>query len=74
MKVTAEHSEAVGERSGIGVKERFFFDGIALRAGGVSPGNIECASAIEADFADAGLAFGDRTAVAARETADAVVL
>ncbi len=58
----------------MGVEERLLFDGIALHAGGVSPGNVERAAAVVADFADAGLAFGNGTAVAAGETADAVVV
>ena len=74
VKVAAEHAEAVGERAGMSVKERFFFDGVALGAGGVSPGDVERAAAVVADFADAGLAFGDGTAVSAGEAAGAVVL
>ena len=72
MEIAAQHAEAVGQRAGIGVEERFLFDGIALHAGGVSPGNIQCAAAVEADFADAGLTIGDGAAVAAREAANAV--
>ena len=74
MEVAAQHAEAVGERAGMGVEERLLFDGIALHSGGVSPGDVECAAAVEADFADAGLAFGDGAAVAAGKTADAVVV
>ena len=73
MEIAAEHAEAVGERAGIGVEERLLLDGIALHSGGVSPGDVELAAAIEADLADSGLAFGDRAAVAAGEAADAVV-
>jgi hypothetical protein len=58
----------------MGVEERLFFDGIALCAGGVSPGNVEGAAAVVADFADAGLAFGDGAAVSAGKTADAVIV
>jgi hypothetical protein len=73
MQVAAEHPKAVGERSRIGVKERLLLDGVALHAGGVSPGDIEFATAIEADFADSGLTVGDRAAVAAGEAAHAIV-
>ncbi len=59
MQVAAEHAEAVGESAWISVEERLFFDGIALHAGGVSPGDVEFAAAIEADFADSWLAFGN---------------
>src|SRR5271165_4002402 len=58
----------------MGVEERLLFDGIALHAGGVSPGNVEGATAVVADFADAGLAFGDGAAVTAGKTADAIVI
>ena len=74
MQVAAEHAEAVGERAGMGVEEGLFLDGIALHAGGVSPWNEEGAGAIEADFADSGLAVRDGAAVSAGEAADAVVV
>jgi hypothetical protein len=56
------------------VEERFFLDGIALGSGGVPPGNVEFAAAIEADFANAGLALGDGTTVSAGEAAEAMVV
>ncbi len=56
------------------VEEWLFFDGIALHSGGVSPGDIECAAAVEADFAYAGLAFGNRATVTAGKAADAAVV
>ena len=74
MQVASEHAEAVGQRSGMGVEEWLFLDGIALHSGGVSPGGVEGAGAIEADLANAGLAIGDRAAVSAGEAADAVVV
>jgi len=58
----------------VGVKERFFFDRITLHSGDVAPGSVECAPAIEADFADSWLAFGDRAAVAAGVAADAIAI
>jgi hypothetical protein len=73
MEIAAQHAETVGESAGVGVEERLFFDGIALHSCGVSPGDEELAAAIEADFADAGLAFGDGTAVTTGEAADPVV-
>jgi len=45
-----------------------------LHSGGVSPGNVERAAAVVADFAYAWLAFGDGAAVSAGKTADAVVV
>jgi hypothetical protein len=74
VEIATEHAEAVGERAGISVEERLFFDGIALHAGSVSPGDVERAASVEADFADAGLAFGDGAAVTAGEAANAVVV
>jgi hypothetical protein len=56
------------------MEERLLLDGIALHSSGVSPRDVEGAAAIEADFAHAGLALGNRAAVAARKTADAVVI
>jgi hypothetical protein len=58
----------------VGMEERLLFDGIALHSRRVSPGDEEAAAAVEADFADAGLAFGNGAAVAAGEAADAVVI
>jgi hypothetical protein len=55
------------------MEKRLLLDGVALGAGGVSPGDVECAAAVVADFADAGLAFGDGTAMSAGEAAHAVV-
>jgi hypothetical protein len=57
----------------MGVEEWFLFDGVALGAGGVSPGCVEGAAAVVADFANSRLAFGDGAAVSAGITADAVV-
>ena len=47
------------------MKERLFFDWIALLSGYVAPRNVELPVAIEADFADSGLAFGNRAAMPA---------
>ena len=70
MKIAAQHAEAVSESAGMGVEEWLLLDGITLGSGNVSPGNVERAAAVVAHFADAGLAVGDGTAVAARETAN----
>jgi hypothetical protein len=56
------------------VEKWLLFDGVALGAGGVSPGDVEGAAAVVADFADSGLAFGDGAAVPASEAAHAIVL
>jgi hypothetical protein len=44
-----------------------------LHAGGISPRRVERTAAIEANLADTGLAFGNRAAMAAGKTSDAVV-
>jgi hypothetical protein len=74
VEIAAEHAEAVGERSGTGVEEWFLFDWVALSAGSVSPGDVERAAAVVADFADSGLAFGDGTAMSTSEAAHAIVV
>jgi len=74
VKIAAQHAEAVGESAGMGVKKWFLLDGIALGSGGVSPRNIERAAAVVADFAHAGLAFGDGAAMSAGEATHALVV
>jgi hypothetical protein len=74
VKIAAEHAEAVGQSAGICVKEWLLLDGIALSSGNVSPGNVERAAAVVADFAYARLAVGDRTAVAAGEAANPAIV
>ena len=74
MQIAAQHAEAVGQRAGVSVEEWLLLDGIALRPRHVSPGNVELAASVVADFADAGLALGNGTAVAAGGAAQAVVV
>lgn len=74
VQIAAEHAEAVGEGAGIGVEERLLLNGIALHASGVSPGDVERTAAIEADFADSGLTFGNGTTMSAGKTADSIVV
>src|SRR5262249_1608662 len=74
VKIAAEHAEAVSQRSGISVEERLLLDGIALHASHVSEGDVEFAAAVEADFAYAGLAFGNRAAMSAGEATDAIAI
>ena len=56
------------------MKERLFFDRIALDPADVSPGNVEFAAPIEADSAHSGLAFCNGAAMSAGEAADPVPL
>jgi len=63
MQIAAEHSEAVREGAGVGVKEGLFLDGIALHSGNVAPGNVERTTMVKTNFANAGLAFWNRATV-----------
>src|SRR6202035_974974 len=74
VKIAAQHTEAVGQSSGMRMKEWLLLDRVALGSGSVSPGDIERAAAVVADFADTGLAVWDGAAMAASEAAYAVVV
>jgi hypothetical protein len=65
MQVTTEHSEAVGQPTGIGVVKGFLLDGIALKPTDVAPGNVEGAAPVVANLANSGPAVGNRAVVAA---------
>ena len=69
MQVAAQHAKTVSQRAGIGVVEGLLFDGIALHSRGVTPGHLELAALVEADFADAQLPFGNAAAMAAGKAA-----
>src|SRR5690242_732212 len=70
MEVASEHSEAVGQRSGIGVVERLLLNGIALHSAHIAPRNVELSAAVEAHLAHADLAVRYGAAMAARHAAD----
>lgn len=74
MQVAAQHPEAVGQRSGIRVKERLLLDRIALDSADVSPRDVKLTALIEADLANTRLAFCNRATVSASEAADAIAL
>src|SRR5208337_5081896 len=74
MQVAAQHSETVGEGSGVGVEERLLLDWITLHSGDVAPGNVERATVVEANLADTGLSLWNRTAVAAGITAHSIAI
>jgi len=74
MEIASQHAEAVGECARMGMEEWLLLDGIALGSGNVSPGNVEFAAAVVANFADTGLAFGNGATVTTGEAAQAVVL
>ena len=56
------------------MKEGLLLDWIALGSRGVSPWNIQRPTAVVANFADSGLAFGNGAAMSASEAAHTVVL
>jgi hypothetical protein len=64
MKVAPQHSETVGEGSGIGVKKRLLLDGITLHSANVSPRNVESSAAIVTNLANSRLAVRDRATMA----------
>jgi hypothetical protein len=65
VQIAAQHSETVGERSGVGVEKRLLLDRVTLNSSDIAVGNIECATVIETNLADTGLSLGNRAAVAA---------
>lgn len=74
VQIASQHAEAVRQRAGISMEERFLFDGIALDAADVSPRHVQLSTLVEADFADASLSLGNWTAMPAGEAADAIAL
>src|SRR5271163_4014996 len=74
MQIAAKHSETVGQGSGVRVEEGLLFDWVTLHSRDVAPGGVERAFAVEADFTDSGLAFGDGAAVAAGVAADSIAV
>ena len=56
------------------MEERLLLDGIALQSSNVPERDVEFAAAIEANFADSALTFGDGTAMSAGEAANAIAL
>ena len=73
MQIAAEHAEAVGARTRIGVEERLLLDRIALHAADVAPRHAQPSALVEANLADADRAFGQRAAVPARVAAQPAV-
>src|SRR5271165_5022617 len=74
MQVAAQHAKAVGQRSRISMEERLLLDRIALHAAHITPRDIESAAAVISNFANSGLAVGNRTAMAAGVTANAIAV
>ncbi len=74
MEITAEHAKAVGQGTGVGMKERFFLYGITLDATDVAPRHIQLAAPVEADLTNPRPSIRDGTAMATGKTADALVV
>jgi hypothetical protein len=74
MEIATQHSEAVGERARISVKEGLLFDGIALDSADIAPGHVERATLVEANFADTILAIRNGAAMPAGEAAHAIAI
>ena len=66
MQIAAQHAEGQSVRTGQRVKERFLFRRIASQRGDIIDGHAQVATFIEANFADAALAFLNETAMTAR--------
>jgi len=56
------------------VEERLLLDGVALRSGDVSPGNVEFAAAVVTNFANARLTVRNGATMAAGKAADAILV
>src|SRR5580700_3539096 len=65
MQIAAHHSEAVGKGSRVGMEKRLLLDRVTLHSGDIAPGNIERATMVEANLADARLSLCNRAAVPA---------
>ena len=74
MEITAEHAKAVGQGTGVGMKERFFLYGIALDATDIAPRHIEFAGPVESDLTNPRPSVRDGTAMATGKTADALIV
>jgi len=74
MKIAAKHAKAISEGPGIGVEEGLFLDRIALYAAHVPPRDVESSAPVVTDFANAGLAVGDRATVSACVTTNTVAI
>src|ERR1700691_5928310 len=74
MQIAAEHSETVGQGSGVGMKKGLLFDRVTLHSGDITPRNVEPAAVVKADFADSGLPLGNGAAVAAGITTHSIAI
>src|SRR5690349_12272099 len=68
VQITAEHSKAVRQRTGVHMKERFLFDRVALNAADVTPRHAQTSALVEPNFADTQRAVWDRALMTAGMT------
>jgi hypothetical protein len=74
VEITAEHAKAVGQGTGVGMKERFFLYGITLDATDIPPRHIQLATPVEADLTNPRPSVRDGTAMTTSKTADALIV
>ena len=73
MQIAAKHAKRQRVGTGQRVKERFLLGRIACQRRHVIHGHAQMTTLVEANFANATLAFINQTAVAARVTLDRVL-
>ena len=73
VQIATQHAEAVRQRAGMRVEERLLLDGIALHAADVAPRHAQASAVVETHLADADGPVRQRTAMAARVTAEAAI-
>ena len=74
MKIATQHSEAVGQRARVSVKEWLLFDWIALHAAHVSPRHVESAAPVVTHLANSRLTLWNWTAVSTGKTAHSIAI
>jgi hypothetical protein len=56
------------------MEKRLLLDRVTLHSGDITPGNVECASVVEANLADTGLSLGNWATVAAGIAAHSIAI
>jgi hypothetical protein len=72
VQIAAEHTKAVGERTGVDVKEWLLLDWIALHAADVPPRHVQGSTFVEPNLAHTDRAIRDTTLMTACMTANGV--
>src|SRR5262245_57096777 len=73
VEIAAEHTEAVGERTRVYVKERLFLDRIALHAADVPPWRVQRSAPVESNLAHTDGTVRNTALMTARVTANGVL-